>query len=328
MTSAARLRRHIANIAFATDFDRLLGKLAAPKGIILALHRLTTVGDDNPLPGLSVSLDEFRLCLDLLAANSFEVVSIREAMMRLERPGAAKFAVLTFDDGYRDNHTLLFPELARRNMPAVIYLTTGFIDRAAPMWWYGVDALLREHGALALNGEEIADFAQLNDMIIATQTADLPRLLGAVERRYGVDFRDVTDRHAMNWAMVGELAASGLVEIGSHGISHMPLSRLTAAEADREMRLSAARIEAETGLPVSHFAFPYGDRASVSAREIVLAKARGFATAATSIPGLIRSPDINRHALRRVVLGGSGMVDRLRASLSGMVGDPPLAGPA
>jgi peptidoglycan/xylan/chitin deacetylase (PgdA/CDA1 family) len=76
-------------------------------------------------------------------------------MARLDRPGAkAKFAVLTFDDGYRDNYDLLLPELARRRIPALVYLTTGFIDRTAPMWWYGIDALLKTHGAIAFNGEE------------------------------------------------------------------------------------------------------------------------------------------------------------------------------
>jgi hypothetical protein len=63
-------------------------------------------------------------------------------------------------------------------------------------------------------------------------------------------------------------------------------------------------------------------------REVALARDCGFATAATSMPGLIRSNRINRHALRRVVLGGNGMVDRLRAALSGMVGEAPIVGPA
>ena len=62
--------------------------------------------------------------------------------------------------------------------------------------------------------------------------------------------------------------------------------------------------------------------------EVALARDCGFATAATSIPGLVRSNRINRHALRRIVLGGEGMANRLRAALSGMVGDAPIAGPA
>ncbi len=306
-----------------------MGRIVAPKGIILGLHRLRAEGAEGPLGGLNVGIAEFRVCLDLLGAHGFEIVSMAEAMARLDRPGAkAKFAVLTFDDGYRDNYDVLLPELARRGTPALIYLTTGFTDRTAPMWWYGIDALLRTHGAIAFNGEESDDFAVLNDRIIATDTGDLPRLLGVVEKRYGIDFRDVADAHAMDWKMVREAAESGLVEIGSHGTSHMPLSQLGAAVVKQEMEASAARIREKTGRAVAHFAYPYGDRSSVSARDVALARDCGFATAATSIPGLIRSNRIDRHALRRIVLGGDGMVERLRAALSGVIGEAPIVGPA
>jgi peptidoglycan/xylan/chitin deacetylase (PgdA/CDA1 family) len=309
--------------------DRLAGRIASPKGIILALHRLKAEGADDPLGGLNVGVDEFRQCVDMLASSGFEIVSMTEAMARLDRPGAkAKFAVLTFDDGYRDNYDLLLPELTRLRIPALVYLTTGFIDRTAPMWWYGIDALLKAHGAIAFNGEEIDNFATLNDRIIETDTNDLPRLLGVVEKRYGADFRDFADAHAMDWRMVREVADSGLIEIGSHGVSHMPLARLGTAAAKREMQLSTARIQENIGRPVAHFAFPYGDRSSVGVREVALARDCGFATAATSIPGLVRSNRVNRHALRRFVLGGEGMGGRLRAALSGMVGDTPIAGPA
>lgn len=309
--------------------DRLAARMIAPKGVILALHRLRADGEEDPLGGLNVGLREFQQCLDLLSSSGFEIVSMDEAMARLDRPGMkSKFAVLTFDDGYRDNYSLLLPQLAARNVPALIYLTTGFIDRTAPMWWYGIDALLKKHGAVAFNGEEIDDFAVLNDTIIATDTKDLPRLLDAVEKRYGIDFRDFAERHAMDWAMVSDAAQSGLIAIGSHGISHMPLSRLSRAQARQEMQGSAARIAEHIGHPPAHFAFPYGDRTSVSMREVELARECGFATATTSIPGLVRSNRVNRHALRRIVLGGNGMVERLRAALSGMVGEAPLAGPA
>ena len=329
MRTGLRVRRNIANIAFAADMDRLMGRIVAPKGIILALHRLRGEGVEDPLGGLNVGIAEFRECLDLLGEHGFEIVSMTEAMARLDRPGAkAKFAVLTFDDGYRDNYDVLLPELTRRWFPALIYLTTGFIDRSAPMWWYGIDALLKTHGAIAFNGEEVDDFATLNDRIIATDTADLPRLLGVVEKRYGVDFRAFSDAHAMDWATVRAVSQSGLVEIGSHGLSHMPLSRLSAAAAKQEMEASAARIRDNTGRAPVHFAYPFGDRASVSVREVALARDCGFATAATSIPGLVRSNRVNRHALRRIVLGGDGMVDRLRAALSGMIGEAPIAGPA
>ena len=49
-----------------------------------------------------------------------------------------------------------------------------------------------------------------------------------------------------------------LVEIGSHGISHIPLNRLTSDEVDREIVGSRLEIEQMVGKPVSFFAFPFG----------------------------------------------------------------------
>lgn len=47
-----------------------------------------------------------------------------------------RWVCLTFDDGYRDNHTLAYPMLKRLGVPFTVYVTTGFIDNLSPMWWY------------------------------------------------------------------------------------------------------------------------------------------------------------------------------------------------
>jgi len=327
LISRPNIRRNLADTLFATRLDRLFARIVSPKGIILALHRLATKVDDGPLSGLSVSLEEFRDCLDLLHASGFEVVSMSEAITRLDRAGASpRFAVLTFDDGYRDNCSLLLPELLQRRIPATIYLTTGFIDRTAPMWWYGIESLLKTHGAIALKGEETDDFEALHGRLLNSSPEWLASALSALEQRYKVRFSDFTDQHAMDWSMVRDAAASGLVELGAHGLSHSPLALLPDAMAHREMEGSARRIEEETGRPVAHFAYPYGDRNSVSARDVTTARDCGFATAATSIPGLVQSRHVDRHALRRVVLGGSGMESRLRLSLTGLTGEQPIVG--
>jgi peptidoglycan/xylan/chitin deacetylase (PgdA/CDA1 family) len=40
--------------------------------------------------------------------------------------------VLTFDDGFRDFHEVVLPELARLRMPGLLYLATGFVDAGDP----------------------------------------------------------------------------------------------------------------------------------------------------------------------------------------------------
>lgn len=47
--------------------------------------------------------------------------------------------------------------------------------------------------------------------------------------------------------------------IGSHGLTHRRLSRLTADEVRTELQLSKEMLEKELGSPVELFSFPYGD---------------------------------------------------------------------
>ena len=62
----------------------------------------------------------------------------------------------------------------------------------------------------------------------------------------------------MSWDALRADADRG-VEIGSHGVSHAHLTRLSDAEVRRELVESKAEIEHELGRPCVDFAYPYGE---------------------------------------------------------------------
>lgn len=53
-----------------------------------------------------------------------------------QRPKSEKFVCITLDDGYADNHEYAYPIFKKYNTPFAIYVTTGFVEGTAPMWWY------------------------------------------------------------------------------------------------------------------------------------------------------------------------------------------------
>jgi len=62
----------------------------------------------------------------------------------------------------------------------------------------------------------------------------------------------------MTWDDLRAHAARG-VKIGSHGVSHAHLTRLTDDEVRRELRDSQQAVEDELARPCPEFAYPYGE---------------------------------------------------------------------
>jgi len=91
-----------------------------------------------------------------------------------------------------------------------------------------------------------------------------------------------------------ELTGQG-IEIGSHGLTHAPLDRLTPQEAEREVVESRSVLEAELKAPVPLFAYPYG-AADPVARALVRLHYRG----ACSVEMGTARTDADRHWLQRI----------------------------
>jgi peptidoglycan/xylan/chitin deacetylase (PgdA/CDA1 family) len=95
--------------------------------------------------------------------------------------------------------------------------------------------------------------------------------------------------------------------IGSHSWSHAALPDLPAAELTGEVVASADRLEQTFGVPVRHFAYPYG---STSAAAVEAARAR-YTTASGAVPAMVRHdspaynlPRIDPHDLRWALRSG------------------------
>jgi len=51
------------------------------------------------------------------------------------KAGKPNLAVLTFDDGYRNNITYGLPILTKLNIPATIYVSSGHVKSQKPFWF-------------------------------------------------------------------------------------------------------------------------------------------------------------------------------------------------
>lgn len=78
---------------------------------------------------LTVSIDQFENQLDYLVRAGFKFIAARDLLAPASLPKQP--ALLTFDDGYLDNHEYLQPVLRRHGARATIFVVTGYVgDRA------------------------------------------------------------------------------------------------------------------------------------------------------------------------------------------------------
>ncbi|MCK6449720.1 MAG: polysaccharide deacetylase family protein [Alphaproteobacteria bacterium] len=329
------LKRALKQAIVASGLDRAARAVAGGPGAVLMFHQVGPAlagGGWSANEGLTTDPEVLAGFFDTLLGEGYQLVTATDAARRLRRGEGGRFAALTFDDGYRDNHDLLLPILERYGARATVYVATGFIDRTAPMWWFGVERAVAENDrvvirtpnrvhefATATADEKTARYETIRRMFYGFAPAETRAAVEGLKRDFGIDCHEIADRLSMDWSDVRALDRSGLVEIGGHTASHGPLAAMTEAEAWGEIDGGRRRIAAMTGRAPLAFAYPYGIAATVSERDIGLAAKAGFESAVTTESRPLRSGDAERpHALPRIALGGDDDWVTLRVRIAGL----------
>jgi len=102
-------------------------------------------------------------------------------------------------------------------------------------------------------------------------------------------------------AQIEEMLASGLVEIGSHTMTHDNLSRLDEKGKYHEIADAKRAIEERFGIHCDAFCYPFG---IFDEKDAALVEAAGYTNATTTKAGIddLRSADLYR--LRRITISG------------------------
>lgn len=322
----------------ATGVHRLAAPFTRGPGAILMLHR---VADDaasppgyDPNKGLTIAPAFLDAALVRVRELGLEIVSMDEVAARLRGGVDAQkpFVAITFDDGYRDTLRAAAPILRRHAAPYAVYVTPGFADRAARMWWVELEEAVRRlsHIETSVGGERLSlpanDGAQKTAAFFSIywrlRALPEPALLDAVAglaATAGIDPLAAAAELCCDWAELAELAADPLCTIGAHTISHPRLATLPESVARAEMAESRDVIRARLGVETRHIAYPVGDPTSATRREFDAARALGFETGVTTRPGMLfREHGGDMLALPRVsVNGGWQRLEVLDILLSG-----------
>ena len=267
--------------------------------LILAYHNV--VPDDLPPCGersLHLPLSRFREQLDALA-RTHEVVGL-EALLSDGRDAARPRVAITFDDAYRGCVTLALPELARRQLPATVFVTPGLLGKDG-CWW---DLLADPHTGALPGGERDHVLRTLRGDLAAAlawrgaRTTALPPMLGIASEPE----LDVAAR------LPG-------VRFGAHSWSHRNLAVLDEAALAEELAPPLAWLRARYEGVLPWLAFPYGlHTPDVTAR----ARAAGYAGVLRIDGGWVREADIAAGYLPRLNVPASITTDRFMIKTRGL----------
>lgn len=265
-----------------------------PKLLILTYHRILPAFMFNPLNTI-ISLRTFESHIDILA-RKFAVISLGEAVNQMGA-GQAKAkiqAVLTFDDGYKDNYETVFPLLKKKGLPAAFFVSTGYIGTNTPLW--DSELIKRLSVAEGINkvevsnrifnrgsGESRLSFALR--IFEEMKSWDEPLIYEALDfLRRKTSGCDLKEDSCMDWAQIEEISKAGM-EIGAHGITHRSLNRVPFEEAVEEIKIGKSNIESRIKKECVHFAFPFGSENDYNGRLIDSVRDAGFQTCLLNIHG-------------------------------------------
>ena len=270
--------------------------------LVLAYHNV--VPDDCPLGTLHLARGTFAEQIEQLL-RTCSIVPLEEIFTPRESADRRLRVAITFDDGYRGAVTVGVAELARRGVPATLFIAPGFVGNG-PYWWDSVtthdgrdvDGELRDHAIRELRGED--------------------RRVRRWARDCGLDTRVVPD-----YALVAseeELRRAVRhpgITLASHTWSHRNLARLTGAELREELTRPLEWLRQRFTAVIPWLSYPYG----VGVRATKVAAVAAGYRAAVSLGNPWRSPDPGRaYAIPRLNVPSGLSLNGFALRTSGLIG--------
>lgn len=315
MTAALFGKRVFSGVAHSFGFtDKKLINAGKDAFLILMYHRVADHSVARALghEGMYVGKETFDRHLQFLKSR-FQVIPLEDGLEFLEQKpdqsGAGKkpLCAITFDDGWRDVYENAYPLLTRHEVPATVFLPTGYIgtnrrfwtDRLASVVNKGVSAALMEplpslpetdfHMPKLPESASAPQFYMAVDEMKLLKEDDIEKILGDLEGRCGIN-PALEERVFMNWDEVREMRASGLVQFGSHTETHRILTTLSEDEIAAELKGSKEHlVDAGVVNPDSVlFAYPNGNYSGRIAKQVRDAK---YKLAVTTEKGWNRAGD-------------------------------------
>lgn len=258
--------------------------------------------------------------------SHYRVLTIGKAVEEMRAPGGLKenTVAISIDDGCASIYKVAYPLLKKYNVPATVFLMTGWIGNDKPLWWHHVRNMLRQTAFHGVTGSGLQDALGLAETPFNGSVKPDGQLRVALADRIERHLRCLPDNDrrnklacmqkllfpresyvpiaqpALTWDQIREMTNDGL-EFEAHTSTHINLRHTDSQTIEREIAASKNEIEERLGNAVKGFAYPYGADLCAYARMESMLQSHGFDYACNAVPGY-NSPSTNYYSLHRVSL--------------------------
>jgi peptidoglycan/xylan/chitin deacetylase (PgdA/CDA1 family) len=305
--------------------------------VVINYHGVVPRIEDPRMQPFCLTAAQFRDSLRVIL-ETHEIVPLARLVQAVEsgESPSARWAVITFDDGYVNTLTIARPILHELgDLPATVFVCPGLTEPGA---WLP-DTLIRlgvlfsprerielpslgvDHELGPLRGRPQAyrlliqrirtiDYAERSEV-----ARDLLSSLSESDR--DSLFRRFESEQLMDCDQLRRVASEPSIEIGGHTTHHTILHAERSREVlDREIRLCREMLEQELDREVRHFAYPGGAHCPAATQAV---RAAGYRAALTIRPGDIVS-GVDPYLVSRLTVSPHPLVMRRSLARAGMNG--------
>lgn len=248
--------------------EKLFSALSKHNKLILVYHGVVKQPNRKVSVG-PISLSQFTQHLNYLRKH-FKIVSLETIfeMYRADYVPSQKTIALTFDDGYQNNYTNVYPLLKESRVPATIFVVTTEIANKDRITWYDYLDLIKpsldvQKIDYSLIGESLCTNLQELKLLVKSLNFERRELLFSQiksQLKGENNWPQSLNEHwkLMNKNEIRELSDSGLIEIGAHTHHHPNLDLIEPASVRTEVNENKIILEDILQKEVKSIAFPDG----------------------------------------------------------------------
>lgn len=271
--------------------------LKSSRALILAYHRIYNLKHD--WQQLSVTPENFESHLQIIK-DKFKPISVDELIDNLFNDKVSDRSIaLTFDDGYFDNYKFALPLLEKYEIPATVYVSTGFIGGEVEFYWDSLEHSFTNKKKQDASPNIPQEYYSVCDLL---HTMTIEQRLEYLEMKK-VSFRKSHRQMTKEEIIVSD--SSPFFQVQAHTVNHPSLSALSLIDQEYEISQSQSDLKKILNREITGFAYPYGGKNDFNEKTKKIVRKLGFkyAMANYSCP-LWNGSD--RYALTRFIVRNWG----------------------